>query len=151
MGHVIYIASSVINWGVVQLYTKQIYFPFIDKSCVLQDCRGKLLTSTTSPPAKSFNCGLQVRSNLITYISGDGTTVPRTSLTQILLAFLFVQFYGAGTVWSLLQLVSHIYGVKPTFCQNNPAQYLLWMHLHQFQCVLIPIGSTQRTKMLDVR
>ena len=26
-----------------------------------------------------------------------------------------------GTVWSLVQLVFYIYGIKPTCCQNNPA------------------------------
>ena len=33
-----------------------------------------------------------------------------------LLEFPLVQFYGAWTVWSVLQLVSHIYNNKPTFC-----------------------------------
>ena len=31
----------------------------------------------------------------------------------ILLEFTLVQFYGAGMVWSVLQLVSHIYSNKP--------------------------------------
>ena len=29
--------------------------------------------------------------------------------------------------------VSHIYIIKPTCCQNNPAESFLLMHLHQFQ------------------
>ena len=29
--------------------------------------------------------------------------------------------------------VPHIYIIKPTCCQNNPAESFLWMHLHQFQ------------------
>ena len=29
--------------------------------------------------------------------------------------------------------VSNIYIIKPTCCQNNPAESFLWMHLHQFQ------------------
>ena len=33
-----------------------------------------------------------------------------------LLVFHLVQFYVAGTVWSLLKLVSHIYSNKPTCC-----------------------------------
>ena len=38
----------------------------------------------------------------------------------------------AGNVWYVLQLISHIYSIKPIFCQNNPAKSLLWMHLHHF-------------------
>ena len=34
--------------------------------------------------------------------------------------------------------VSHIYIIKPTCCQNNPAESFLWMHLHQFQYWSIP-------------
>ena len=34
----------------------------------------------------------------------------------ILLESTFVQFYGAGMVSSVLQLVSHIYSNKPTCC-----------------------------------
>ena len=37
----------------------------------------------------------------------------------------------------LVEPVSHIYIIKPTFCQNNPTESLLWMHLHQFQCLLL--------------
>ena len=33
----------------------------------------------------------------------------------ILLAFPLVQLYGAGTVWSVLHLVSHIYSNKTSF------------------------------------
>ena len=29
--------------------------------------------------------------------------------------------------------VSHIHIIKPTCCQNNPAESFLWIHLHQFQ------------------
>ena len=29
--------------------------------------------------------------------------------------------------------VPYIYIIKPTCCQNNPAESFLWMHLHQFQ------------------
>ena len=53
-----------------------------------------------------------------------------------ILASPLVQFHGAVTVWSVLQLVSHIYSIKPTCCQNNPAKSLLWTHLHQFQYLL---------------
>ena len=36
-------------------------------------------------------------------------------------------------MWSVLQLISYIYRIKPTSCQNNQVKSLLWMHLHQFQ------------------
>ena len=29
--------------------------------------------------------------------------------------------------------VPYIHIIKPTCCQNNPAESFLWMHLHQFQ------------------
>ena len=50
-----------------------------------------------------------------------------------LLAFPLVRFYGARTVWSVLQLLSHIYSMQSTCCQNNPAKSLLWMRLRHFQ------------------
>ena len=31
---------------------------------------------------------------------------------------------------------SYIYVIKPTCCQNNPAESFLWMHLQQFQYLL---------------
>ena len=51
---------------------------------------------------------------------------------------------GARTVWPALQLVSHIYSIKPACCQNNPAKYLLWMRLHQFQYLsIIKVGRSR--------
>ena len=60
------------------------------------------------------------------YIAGGGATLAWTPLTQL-------QFYGAGTVWFVLQLVSRMYSIKPTCCQNIPPKSVIWMHLHEYQ------------------
>ena len=35
-----------------------------------------------------------------------------------------------------------IYIIKPTCCQNNPAESILWMHLHQFQYLFHDMAIT---------
>ena len=37
------------------------------------------------------------------------------------------------TVWSMLQLVFHLYSIKPTCIENNLVKSFIWMYLHQFQ------------------
>ena len=49
-----------------------------------------------------------------------------------------------------VELVSNIYVIKPTCCQNNPAESFLWMHLHQFQ-YLLPIATSMATLHQQVR
>ena len=49
-------------------------------------------------------------------ISGNSQGEKMCQSVGILLEFPLVQFYGAGTVWSVLQLVSHIYSNKPNCC-----------------------------------
>ena len=66
-------------------------------------------------------------------ISGDSQGKKMCQSMGSQLAFPLVQFYGTGTVWSVLQSESHIYSNKTTCCQNNPAKSLVWMPLHQFQ------------------
>ena len=61
-------------------------------------------------------------------------------------SFPLVPFYGARTVLSVLQLVSHIYSIKPNSCWNNPAKSFLWMHLHQFQYLLKHISHAHITE-----
>ena len=65
-----------------------------------------------------MGCGeaIYYRSTRYENMPGKYQGIIREKLCQsvgTLLAFPLVQFYGAGTVWSLLQ-VSHIYVNKPT-------------------------------------
>ena len=54
-----------------------------------------------------------------------------TVVTRVSFPYRTVLWCGNNVV--MLQLVSHIYSIKPTCYQNNPAKSLLKMHLHQFQ------------------
>ena len=49
-------------------------------------------------------------------ISGNSQGEKMCQSVGILSEFPLVQFYGAGTVWSVLQLVSHIHSNKPNCC-----------------------------------
>ena len=57
---------------------------------------------------------------------------------------------GARRVWSVLQLVSHIYTIKPASCQNNPAKSLLWMRLHHFQYLCCIHINVQKSGMIEI-
>ena len=63
--------------------------------------------------ANNEYCSIYYRSTRYENIPGKYQRIIRKKLCQsvgTLLAFSLEQFYSAGTVWSLLQLVSHIYG-----------------------------------------
>ena len=70
-------------------------------------------------------------------ISGNSQNKKMRQSMGTLLLFPLVEYYGSGTMWSLLQLVFHIYNIKPTCSQNNPAKSLLWVRLHQFQYLAV--------------
>ena len=78
------------------------------------------------------------------YIASEVTTVPQTSLTQMVkqlpdLAFFLIEFYGTGKVWSMLQLVSCIYSIKPT-----------WQGL-SFGCICINSSNCNGLKVVKRR
>ena len=65
---------------------------------------------------------------------GDGENVPGIpGACHPAILRIWQEAHGTGTVWSVLPLLSHIYRIKPTCCQYNPAKSLLWMRLQQCQ------------------
>ena len=94
-----------------------------------------LLFETKLPFASTCRSTWPLCASVTPYIAGWWGRYGTKDITRRSpkLAFPLVQFYGAVTVWSMLQSASHIYSNKPTCCQNNPTKSLLWMHLHLFQ------------------
>ena len=86
----------------------------------------------SSNPDELSRCYCLLPSHISVSSNCRGTLLPEQLISRY---FSAIYITLSQQLWQtvLVEPVSHIYFIKPTCCQNNPTESILWMHLHQFQ------------------